>query len=203
MMTNLMVQAATQIQGTIEQLNRGGIKVGGTWYNYPKGHAGERIPREFVGAFIVLTALSMEGKSYIGSILRLDRPKASAGAAPSNVESKSPEMPTPASPPPAPVETKPAAPVASAAAPGTSSATPAAVEAGGWTKEPATDGQKKKIEDLSKALDLEESTVQLILKLRFKEANKTVANLTKGEASKLITFLDNEAPLLPPKRRPS
>ena len=76
-------------------------------------------------------------------------------------------------------------------------------EPAAWTREPVTDDQKKKIEDLSKKLDLQEPTVQLILKMRFKDADKSVANLTKGEASKLITFLDNDAPLLPPKRRAS
>lgn len=173
-------QAAVTVQGTIEQLNRGGVKIEGSWYNYPRDYSGERIPREAVGAFVVLAVLLGEGKPMIGSVLKLEKAApASASAAPAPSEPKPAPSPAP-SPTPAPAVSP---------------------EGPSWTDHPATDGQKKKIEDLSQALGLSAQMVNLVVKLRFQNEAKSVESLTKGEASRLIHFLDSDPATLLGKGR--
>jgi hypothetical protein len=190
-----LVQAAVTIQGTIEASNKGGVKIAGAWYNYPRGFPNEgKLSREVVGALVTLAVFCGDGdaKPVIGSVLKLEKPE----GVPS-------EKPAPASAPIAPApaaEMEPVVPVAQAPAPEASPA-PAAPSVPSWTADPASGGQKEKIAQLSESLGLSSQTVNLILKMRYKDEQKSTASLTKGEASRLISFLESQAPTLPARGR--
>jgi hypothetical protein len=183
-----LVQAAVTVQGQVESSNEGGLRIDGTWYNYPRGFPKEgKLSRDVVGSLVTLAVLFGDGtqKPLIGSVLKLAKPDGSPpkGAAP-----------TPASPAPLPVPMPaPEAPAAPAAAP--------EVPEAGWMKEPLSKGQKEKISMLATSLDLSSQMVNLILKMRYKDEQKSVESLTKSEASKLIQFLDSAAPALPQRGR--
>lgn len=183
MTTSSTLQAPGTIQGTITQLNRGGVKVGDTWFNYPRGTADQaKLSKEAVGALVVLAIVMVEGKPMIGSVQRLEKAQAPAPAAAAVAQPAPAELP--AAPSPAPAPQAPAGP-------------------GPWTAHPATDGQKQKIQELAESLGISSQMVNLILKLRFKDEAKSVATLKKGEASKVIQFLDAEMPQLPVRGRRS
>lgn len=179
------VQAAVTIQGTIEASNKGGVKIAGAWYNYPRGFPNEgKLSREMVGAVATLAVLYGDGdaKPVIGSVLKLEKPEGAPSENP---------VPAPAEgvPVPLPAPEMPAVAPEATAAPGS------------WTKDPISDGQKEKIEKLSTSLGLSSQAVNLILKMRFKDEQKSIVSLTKGEASRLISFLDSQAPALPARGR--
>lgn len=182
------VQAAVTVQGTIEASNKGGLKVDGTWYNYPRGTPNEgKLSRDVVGAQVTLAVLTADGqKPVIGSVLKLDGPEGSAGETPAAAPAPSQVVPG--------VEAQPAAPVAPASAPPVASSP-------SWMADPVSGAQKEKIETLSASLGLSSGAVNLILKMRFKDEAKSVVSLTKLEASKLIQFLDGSAPALPSRGR--
>jgi hypothetical protein len=189
-MTNSnLVQAAVTVQGTIEASNRGGLKIDGTWYNYPKGFPNEgKLSREVIGSLVTLAVLFGDGLQtpVIGSVLKLGKPEGSSS-----------EAPAPAAPPVAPVPTpksEPEEPAAPAAAPGASAG-------GSWMSERISSGQKEKISKLAESLSLSAQAVNLILKMRYKDEAKSIESLTKSEASKLIQFLDSQAPTLPSRSR--
>lgn len=180
------VQAAVTVQGPIEASNKGGVKVGGAWYNYPRGTPNEgKLSRDVIGAVVTLAVLTMDGKLFIGSVLKLGKPE----GAPS-------ETPVPVPVPPAPAQAAPPLPVVP-----TQVAAPAAPEVRSWITERISSGQKEKIQTLSESLDLSSQAVNLILKMRYKDEQKSIESLTKGEASRLISFLDSQAPTLPVRGR--
>lgn len=200
---NSVVTQALRVQGVISAVNRGGVKIDGRWHNYPRGYAAERLPREAMGAYAVLMIAMYEGKPYIDSVLKLEKvPPADAPASPAAASVEGPvESPAPSAPVPA-SEPEPGPSVAPAAtateAPPAPEATP---EAKRWAAEPSTDAQRQKIERLAETAGMPIQTVQTIARLAFRNPEKSMGNLTKGEASKLIVLLDGDAPALPSRRR--
>ena len=184
-----LVQAAVTVQGTIEASNRGGLKIDGTWYNYPRGFPNEgKLSREVIGSLVTLAVLFGDGSQQpvIGSVQKLGKPEGSSDEAPA--PAALPELPVPSP------KSEPAQPAAPAAAPGASAG-------GSWMSERISSGQKEKIKGLAESLDVSSQMVNLILKMRYKDEQKSIESLTKSEASKLIQFLDSQAPTLPARGR--
>jgi hypothetical protein len=189
-MANSLVQAAVHVQGTIEKSNKGGLLVNGTWYNYPRGTPSEgKLSGQGVGSLVTLAVFIPEdgSKPVIGRVVKLERPEGPKSEAPAAVPAPTPVVP-PAEPKPAP-----------AVAPAADRQAPRPLPS--WTADPMSDVQKERIEKLSESLNLSSQVVNLILKMRFKDEAKSVGSLTKGEASKLIQFLDSQAPVLPSRGR--
>ena len=194
---------ALRVQGVISAVNRGGVKIDGRWYNYPRGYASERIPREAVGAFAVLLVAMFQGKPYIDSVLKLERvPAEDAPASPpapgeAPVESPAPEAAAPQA------EAVPVPEVATATEPEAAPVPPEAAPAGDkrWAAEPSTDAQRQKIARLADQAGMPITTVETVARLAFRDSEKSMATLTKGEASRLIVLLDGEPPALPRRRR--
>ncbi len=181
-----LTQAAVTVQGTIEASNQGGLKIDGAWYNYPRGFAKEgKLSRDVIGALVTLAVLFVDGtqKPEIAAVVKLEALKGAAAQNP---------VPVPARPAPVPVQ-EPEVPPAVAPAPEAPS--------NRWMKEPISKGQKEKIAELATSLDVSSQMVNLILKMRYKDEQKSVESLTKSEASKLIQFLDSQAPTLPARGR--
>lgn len=200
-MSNTPIQQALRVQGVISAVNRGGVKIDGRWHNYPRGYAGERLPREAIGSYAVLLIVVYDDKPYIDSVLKLEKvPSADAFASPAEASAQRPvESPAPSAPVPAPEPDPSIAPVATATEAPT--APESAPEAKRWASEPSTDAQRLKIERLAEAAGMTIQSVLTIARLAFRNPEKSMGNLTKGEASKLIVLLDGDAPTLPPRRR--
>ena len=183
-----LVQAAVTVQGTIQKSNFGGLQIDGAWYNYPRGTPKEaKLSGQVIGSLVTLAVLYADGqKPVIGSVLKLVGPEGSSGETPAAAPVPSPVVPE--------VEAQPAAPVAPATA-------PSAAPSPSWMADPVSGAQKEKIETLSASLGLSSGAVNLILKMRYKDEEKSVVSLTKSEASKLIQFLDGSAPALPSRGR--
>jgi len=153
--------AIVTLVGLVEAVNKGGVKVGGTWYDYGRTFQGERLDSQAIGQEFefALVESKKDGKSYLRAV------KTTAESAP---ESSAPE----------------------ACASGTAIIQPAEQAAADNGAHPAgataSPEALKYAEDLALKLGISSEDLAAIVKLRFQ---KEWDALAKHEASLLIVFL--------------
>ncbi len=183
-MANLMSPASLTMEGIVQAVNKGGLKVNERWFNYPRPYTGTKVSPDVVGTLVALAFMEVEGKAFL-TTLAMKTPAAAAHvAAPAEpvLAPSSPVAPPAAAPRAIITEIAPPEPAQEEAP------APASQERS------ASERQLQEIARVSELAKVSSPRLSLILKMRWNDEGKALKSLTAEEASRLIYFLGGSLP---------
>lgn len=181
-MANLMSPASLTMEGIVQAVNKGGLKVNERWFNYPRPYTGTKVSPDVVGTLVALAFMEVEGKAFLTTLAVKTPAAAALVAAPAEpVLAPSSPVAPPAAAPRSIAEIVPPEPAQEATAPASQ-------------ERSASERQLQEIARVSELAKVSSPRLSLILKMRWNDEGKALKSLTAEEASRLIYFLGGSLP---------